>query len=301
MSGKLTLVSHHLCPYVQRAAISLTEKGVPFERVMIDLANKPDWFRAISPLGKVPLLSVDRDGEETVIFESAVILEYLEETEANPLHPVDPLTRARHRAWIEFGSAILNAIGRFYSASSEAAFRSEASGLSAMFDRLEAELADRTSPGPWFTGAYFSLVDTVYGPIFRYFDVFDRISDFGILDGKPMIAEWRQALSDRRPVKEAVDQDYPQRLEAFLRAKASRLSQIIRQGDQATALPSLDFDIRLDSDRLAPGGAEQHGEQGRTMHRQPEAAAALGVIADVEHRAAASGVGAVQSVDAAAQ
>ena len=237
MAARLTLVSHHLCPYVQRAAISLTEKGVPFERISIDLADKPAWFRAISPLGKVPLLRVHRDGEETVIFESAVILEFLEETEANPLHPVDPLTRARHRAWIEFGSAILNAIGRFYSASSETAFRAEASGLSAMFDRLEAELTGRTSPGPWFAGAHFSLVDAVYGPIFRYFDVFDRIGDFSILDEKPTVAQWRQALSERQSVKEAVDQDYPQRLEAFLRAKASHLSQIIRQGDQATALP----------------------------------------------------------------
>ena len=60
----LTLVSHLLCPYVQRAAIALREKDVPFERVVIDLANKPDWFVAISPLGKVPLLRVPRpDGE----------------------------------------------------------------------------------------------------------------------------------------------------------------------------------------------------------------------------------------------
>ncbi|BCG93878.1 hypothetical protein MesoLj131a_27420 [Mesorhizobium sp. 131-2-1] len=106
-----------------------------------------------------------------------------------------------------------------------------------MFDRLEAELTGRTSQGSWFAGAHFSLVDAVYGPIFRYFDVFDRIGDFGILDEKPMVAHWRQALGERRSVEEAVDQDYPQRLEAFLRAKASHLSEIIRQGDQATALP----------------------------------------------------------------
>jgi glutathione S-transferase len=51
--ARLTLVSHHLCPYVQRAAIALTEKGVPFERRHVDLSTKPDWFLAISPLGKV--------------------------------------------------------------------------------------------------------------------------------------------------------------------------------------------------------------------------------------------------------
>ncbi|UCI09960.1 glutathione S-transferase family protein [Mesorhizobium sp. B1-1-8] len=227
MGEKLVLVSHHLCPYVQRAAISLAEKSVPFERVNVDLADKPDWFKAISPLGKVPLLRVRHDGGEEIIFESAVILEFLEETQANPLHPADPLMRARHRAWIEFGSAILNAIGRFYSAADEAAFFKESSGLSEMFGRMEAELSARRS-GPWFAGDRFSLVDAVYGPIFRYFDTFDRFGDFGILDGKPLVQAWRKALSERQSVKEAVSPGYPLRLHAFLRAKASYLSQMIR-------------------------------------------------------------------------
>jgi Glutathione S-transferase, N-terminal domain len=74
---KLLLISHRLCPYVQRAIISLMEKEIAFERVDIDLANKPEWFKAISPLGKTPVLKVD----ETAIFESAVIVEYLEETQ----------------------------------------------------------------------------------------------------------------------------------------------------------------------------------------------------------------------------
>ncbi|MBZ9997616.1 MULTISPECIES: glutathione S-transferase family protein [unclassified Mesorhizobium] len=232
----LILVSHPLCPFVQRAAISLTEKGVPFERVDIDLADKPNWFKAISPLGKVPLLRVRRNGDETVIFESAVILELLEETQANPLHPADAYARARHRAWIEYGSAILNAIGRFYSAPSEAGFLAEASALSAMFDRLEAELADDAPrSGPWFAGDRFSFVDAVFGPVFKYLDAFDRIGDFGILDGKPRVQAWRRALGDRPSIRQAVAPDYPQRLHAFLRAKGSFLSSLIRQADPATA------------------------------------------------------------------
>jgi len=227
MTARLTLVSHHLCPYVQRAAISLAEKDVAFERVDVDLSSKPDWFEAISPLGKVPLLRVRHGNAQEVIFESAVILEFLEETEANPLHPAGPLPRARHRAWIEFGSAILNAIGRFYSAADEAAFLKESKALSEMFARVEAELSARQS-GPWFAGERFSLVDAVYGPIFRYFDTFDHIRDFGILDGKPLVQAWREALSERRSVREAVSPDYPRRLQAFLRAKSSFLSGIIR-------------------------------------------------------------------------
>ena len=43
--AKLTLISHHLCPYVQRAVIAVTEKEAPFTRTYVDLARKPDWFR----------------------------------------------------------------------------------------------------------------------------------------------------------------------------------------------------------------------------------------------------------------
>jgi len=216
---RLTLVSHLLCPYVQRAVISLTEKRVSFERIYVDLANKPDWFTAISPLGKVPLLKVGEDR----IFESNVILEYLEDTQPNPLHPTDPRARARHRAWIEFGSTILNDIAGFYRAPDKSALESKAALLAGKFDRLEAELRE----GPWFDGDRFSLVDAVYGPVFRYFDSFDRIGYFGILAGKPRLADWRETLADRPSIRGAVARDYPARLLAFLAARGSYLSSVI--------------------------------------------------------------------------
>jgi glutathione S-transferase len=217
-SLSLTLVSHHLCPYVQRAAISLAEKAVPFERVYVDLADKPAWFLDLSPLGKTPVLKVD----DRAIFESAVILEYLEETGPHPLHPADPLRRAEHRAWIEFGSAVLNDIAGLYSAKDEAAFAAKAEALAAKFARLEGSLG----PGPWFDGD-FSLVDTVFGPVFRYFDVFDRIGDFGILAGKPKVAAWREPLAARPSIAQAVGTDYEIRLERFLSARNSHLSTLM--------------------------------------------------------------------------
>lgn len=215
--GSLQLISHVLCPYVQRAVIALNEKGVPFERIDIDLANKPEWFRALSPLGKTPVLVV----EGTAVFESAVILEYLEETAPNPLHPKDALERARHRGWIEFGSAVLSDIAGFYAAPDAAALEAKAQALAARFVHVEAELGE----GPYFTGASFSLVDAAFGPVFRYFDVFDRIGDFGILADKPKVAVWRRALSARPSVRRAVPPDYEARLEAFLRKRGSALTQ----------------------------------------------------------------------------
>jgi glutathione S-transferase len=219
--SKLTLVSHHLCPYVQRAAIALAEKQVPFDRIYIDLGDKPEWFLKLSPLGKVPVLKVKpANADPVVIFESSVILEYLEETQPNPLHPADALTRARHRGWIEYGSTILNTIGRFYSAPDRTRLTAEAAALAAMFERIEQELG----AGPWFGGDMFSLVDAVYGPVFRYFDTFDVIDDFGILAGMPELAAWRDRLNGRASVRNAVGPDYPQRLEAFLLARNSALS-----------------------------------------------------------------------------
>jgi glutathione S-transferase len=217
-SPSLTLVSHPLCPYVQRAAISLAEKAVPFERVDVDLADKPAWFVDLSPLGKTPVLKVD----DRAIFESAVILEYLEETGPHPLHPANPLRRAEHRAWIEFGSAVLNDIAGLYSAKDDRAFKTKAEALATKFTRLEGSLG----PGPWFDGG-FSLVDAVFGPVFRYFDVFDRIGDFAILAGKPKVAAWRKALAARPSIRQAVGVDYESRLERFLAERNSHLSTLM--------------------------------------------------------------------------
>ena len=216
---QLTLISHALCPFVQRAAIALEEKGVAFERIDVDLADKPDWFLAISPLGKVPLLKVG----DAVIFESAVIVEYLEETQPSPLHPADPLKRAEHRAWMEFGSSILMDMWNFYTATDEAAFLAKAKTLTEKFERLEQRLGE----GPYFEGARFSLVDAVFGPVFRYFDTFDRIAEFGMLSGKPKIAAWRHALAQRASIARAVKPDYPERLWEFLRTRNSRLSHLM--------------------------------------------------------------------------
>ncbi len=221
MSQALTLVSHLLCPYVQRAAIALGEKGVPFERVVIDLANQPQWFLDISPLGKVPLLKVQRpSGGEAVLFESNVICEYLEETQPGaPLHPEDPLTRAEHRAWMEFGSAVLADLWGYETTQDAAVFEQKRLALVAKFERVEAALG----AGPYFAGERFSLVDAVFAPVFRYFELFDQISDSHVFDTLPKVDAWRKALAARPSVRNAVVPEYPQHLMEFLKKHQSHL------------------------------------------------------------------------------
>src|SRR5215813_13768085 len=213
MAQRLKLISHKLCPYVQRAVIALTEKGVAFERIDIDLANKPDWFLKISPLGKVPVLVVAMEQGEVALFESNVICEYIEETQGGRrLHPADALARAQHRAWMEFGSAILGDLWGLETTADPATFESKRQAVAAKFSRVEAALG----AGPFFAGDEFSLVDAVFAPIFRYFDVFDDLADLTIFADTPKVRAWRGELAKRPSVHGAVSPDYADLLRAFL-------------------------------------------------------------------------------------
>lgn len=218
MLPSLHLTSHHLCPYVQRAVIILTEKEIPHERTYIDLSNKPDWFIESSPLGRVPVL---RAGE-AVVFESQVIAEYLDEVTPGSLHPAEPLERARHRSWIEFGSETLNTIGAFYNANDSKTFEERCLALRSKFERIEQEIA-----GPFFSGSTFHMIDGVWGTIFRYFDVIDQIAEFGVMAGLEKTKVWRESVSSRPSVAQATPAGYPERLEQFLRDRKSYISSLM--------------------------------------------------------------------------
>ncbi|MCC6735454.1 MAG: glutathione S-transferase family protein [Bauldia sp.] len=214
----LTLVSAHLCPYVQRAAITLLEKGVPFERVYIDLKAKPDWFLKISPLGRVPLLRVSRPGHpDVVLFESSVISEFIDETQKGPkLHPSDPVERALHRAWMEFGSSLLADLYAIQTAKDAETFQAKAK----LFTEKVARVAETLSAtGPFFAGEAFSLVDAVFAPAFRIVAAMATIVGVDLLPPLPRIAAWRDALLARPSVVAAVPDDYLARMEAFLRSQ----------------------------------------------------------------------------------
>ena len=220
MPQHLRLISHKLCPYVQRAVIVATEKNIPFERIDIDLTNKPEWFLALSPTGKVPLLEVEGDDARGhVIFESAVIAEYLDEIgEGERLLASDPLERARERAWVEIGALALADIYRLYTAQDEAGFETERRQVQTKIDRLEKEIA-----GVWFSGDKFGLVDAAFGPVFRYLDVFDWRLGRPLIERSPKVRAWSEALAQRPSVRAAVAEDYAERLIDFVVAKHSYL------------------------------------------------------------------------------
>jgi len=220
-STKYTLISHHLCPYAQRAAIALLENDVVYERKNIDLGNKPDWFLKLSPLGKVPLLVVD---DETVLFESSVIAEYINDMNGGGLLSGDALKRASQRAWIEFASQAIANIGRYITAADEKALDLAATQLGKKWQSLENMLGN----GPWFTGDEFSLVDAAFAPVFRYFETLEQLTHIEYFENVPKVSAWRKALAARPSVHKAVGHDYGERLLSFLAGRDSVIGKLAR-------------------------------------------------------------------------
>src|SRR5476651_1909548 len=151
--AKYLLVSFKTCPWVQRAAIVLREKNVDFEFRHIDPDNRPDWFLAISPHKKVPVLRID---DRVSLFESNAIAEYLDETIAPRLHPMDPLARAVNRAWTDYVPSFAEAVTATAYADDAAVYDAAAARIRLPFERLEKAL-ETQGAGPFFNGAHYAL------------------------------------------------------------------------------------------------------------------------------------------------
>jgi len=214
--NQLTLISHKLCPYVQRAVIALTELNVSFKRIDIDLKNKPDWFMAISPLGKVPVLVIDDD---TVLFESAIIAEYVNDVNGGMLLKELPAKKAEQRSWIAFASAMLNNIAQLYNAQNKADFTEIVTQINSKWCQLENSL----NQDCFSAGDEFSLVDAAFAPAFRYFEVFERFAELEFLERYPKVNQWRKSLSNRPSVIKAVSSDYSMLLTHFVAERDSYL------------------------------------------------------------------------------
>ena len=198
MASKFMLCSFKTCPWVQRAAIMLRAKQVPYDITYIDRDNRPGWFLAISPHAKVPVLQID--GKDA-LFESNAIAEYLEETAAPRLHPEDPIARARNRAWTDFVPTFASAISTTMYADSETEFATRAAKIDGPFGRLEDALAKRGNAGPYFNGPNLSLVDAAYAPFLQRYTFMDRLRPLGIIEKFPLLRAWRDALLAAPAVK----------------------------------------------------------------------------------------------------
>lgn len=210
---QFTLISFDLCPFVQRSIITLKRKGIRFKICFIDLANKPDWFLKLSPTGKVPLLIVKQSGQpDEIVFESAVINEYLDEVNPPALMPADALVRAKHRAFIEFTSQLLVIQYKLTHAKSAEDKATHTNELKKQLARLMNEVKL-----PLFAGANFSLIDAAIAPLIMRQRLIDREWNLDVIASNETCRKYAKNLLQRPAVRGSVIHGFAEKYIASIR------------------------------------------------------------------------------------
>ena len=187
-------------PNCQRVKVVLAEKNLPYEIVPIDLraqAQKTPEYLKMNPYGKVPVLTDDA----TVLYESLIINEYLEEKYPNPpLMPKDPAKKAKARILVDYGMAHFDGpyqklrmeLTKEQKDQNPQVINGAKSDLKKLLQRLEDELGDQQ-----YLLGDFSLVDADLLPRFT------RLEGFGVLPDPslPRLGKYMERMKARPSVK----------------------------------------------------------------------------------------------------
>jgi glutathione S-transferase len=182
-AGVLTLYDAERCPYCVRVRIVLAEKALEWEKVAVDLDDRPAWIYEKNPLGRVPVL--EEDG--LVLPESVVIMAYLDERYPEPpLLPEDAAERALARLLVER----FHRLGDPY----YKVRRGDESARAELEERL-GELDSILEERPYLTGRAYGLADIAYVPwVIRTEHA-----------GFPSLAAWVERLGQRPTVAPELD------------------------------------------------------------------------------------------------
>ncbi len=199
----IKIYSSARCPYAQRTRMLMIEKEIPFELTEVDLRNKPDWFLAVSPYGKVPVI-VD-DGQ--TIYESAIINEYLDEKYKNvPMMPKEPVERAKARIWMDYCTnkyLILSRKLLLDNGNEELQIENKKKMKESLI-YIEKECFEKNANGPFWLGNNISLVDLHYAPFFERFGAFKELFGVEWPEECVKIADWWSAIQKRDSFKMTV-------------------------------------------------------------------------------------------------
>lgn len=213
MTPTLTLYSSNRCPYAHRTRLALTEKGLAFHRVEIDLDHKPANFKEISPYGKVPVLIVEEGGDGYAnedgsadanrlrLWESTIINEYIEEAFPEPaLLPRGAGGRAVARIWIDFANNQFTPAFYKLLLAQDAAIQDQwRQTLHGHCRFLETEVLNHG--GDYCLATGFSLVDIAFYPWFERWETLSHYRDFPVPVDCPRLQVWWAKMKGRASVQ----------------------------------------------------------------------------------------------------
>ncbi|MGK0673965.1 MAG: glutathione S-transferase family protein [Halothiobacillaceae bacterium] len=214
---KLELVGFKICPFVQRVNILIQHKGIPCAVTYLNPKEPPEWLAELSPRGKVPLLKVD----DTVLFESQVINEFLDETHPPSLLPADPLARARERGFVALADDLFGGLWQWMTAKDADKAKEAIDGLRRVLGVLEGNLQ---GGGGYFSGECFGLVDCAFAPFFMRLDLLEANGAEALVGADlPRVAAYRKVLVEVPAVKASVVPEFAQLYLGFVKGQGGML------------------------------------------------------------------------------
>jgi len=228
----MQVVSFKICPFVQRVTALLEAKQIAYEVTYIDLSNKPGWFLKASPNAQVPIL-ITNDGD--VLFESDAIVEYLDETEGEPVSSRNPVTKAQERAWSYLATKHYLVQCSAQRSPDEQTLIERRSKLDKAFGKIEAQLGG----GPFFRGANLGMVDIAWMVLLHRAAVIERCSGYDFVSTFPKTKSWQKTLMATGLPEKSVSEDFAARFSNFYLADETYLGQQMKlRSGQACCGPS---------------------------------------------------------------
>jgi len=216
---KLELISFKLCPFVQRAVIALKKQRISYDITFINLMKPPEWFEEISPTGQVPILKVD----DEVIFESNVIVEFLNDISGEKLHPSDPVLKAKNRSWMSYSSSMFDHLFSLITGDKET-FVSAKAALTQKLAKLEKIKSDQN----YFNGDQFMMIDAAIAPFFMRVSWINEFTDNILsLADFPKIQKWSRTLLSDKDVMESVEEGLDDVYYSNIEARGAHLSTLL--------------------------------------------------------------------------
>ncbi len=213
------LYTSPLSPYGHRVEMCLLEKNISFERIYVDLGNKPDWFIQLSPLGKAPILQI----ENQVLFDSIAICEYLEETfKEVALHPVDPIQKAINRGWMDFSNGLVSSIFQLASTQNIESFEAKILEIKDKINHFDNNLPTTK----FFNGDNISIIDICMVSAIIPFTFIESEFAIDINDNEGVFFDYCNNLMNIENLNKIIPENYEEIFRGYLTKRNSYLLQL---------------------------------------------------------------------------
>ena len=214
----IKVVSFTICPFVQRVTAALEARSLPYDIEYISLSNPPEWFLAVSPNAQVPLLITDND---TVLFESDAIVEYLDDAYGPIVEGITPEQRAIDRAWsYQASKHYLVQCGAMRSPTAEA-LTSRTEDLQQAFSRAEKQLGK----GRYFNGDTLGNVDIAWLPLLHRAKIVEQHAGYDFVRAYPKVKAWQTAMLATGLAERSVSYDFNEAFAAFYLSEKTYLGR----------------------------------------------------------------------------